>query len=84
MLRRKKPKRFSLSELKVLYKLMLVQNFFCVYFLKINTLREFDYVMIALVPTNVSALYCDIEIKEFKDYNYFDDITFSIKKESVA
>lgn len=78
MLRRKKPKRFSLSELKVLYKLMLVQNFFCVYSLKINTLREFDYVMIALVPTNVSALSCVIEIKEFKAYNYFDDITFSI------
>lgn len=78
MLRRKKPKRFSLSELKVLYKLMLVQNFFCVYSLKINTLREFDYVMIALVPTNVSALSCVIEIKEFKAYNNFDDITFSI------
>lgn len=78
MLRRKKPKRFSLSELKVLYKLMLVQNFFCVYSLKINTLREFDYVMIALVPTNVSALSCVIEIKEIKAYNYFDDITFSI------
>lgn len=78
MLRRKKPKRFSLSELKVLYKLMLVQNFFCVYSLKINTLREFDYVMIALVPTNVSAISCAIEIKEFKAYNYFDDITFSI------
>lgn len=78
MLRRKKPKRFSLSELKVLYKLMLVQNFFCVYFLKINTLREFDYVGIALVPTNVSALSCAIEIKEFKAYNYFDDITFFI------
>lgn len=80
MLRRKKPKRFSLSELKVLYKLMLVQNFFCVYSLKINTLREFDYVMIALVPTNVSALSCAIEIKEFKAYYYFDDITFSIKE----
>lgn len=78
MLRRKKPKRFSLSELKVLYKLMLVQNFFCVYSLKINTSREFDYVMIALVPTNVSALSCVIEIKEIKAYNYFDDITFSI------
>ena len=57
---------------------MLVQNFFCVYSLKINTLREFDYVMIALAPTNVSALSCAIEIKEFKAYNYFDDITFSI------
>lgn len=57
---------------------MLVQNFFCVYSLKINTLREFDYVMIALVPTSVSALSCAIEIKEFKAYNYFDDITFSI------
>ena len=57
---------------------MLVQNFFCVYSLKINTLREFDYVMIALVPTNVSALSCVIEIKEFKAYNNFDDITFSI------
>ena len=34
--------------------------------------------MIALVPTNVSALSCAIEIQEFKAYNYFDDITFSI------
>lgn len=59
---------------------MLVQNFFCVYSLKINTLREFDYVGIALAPTNVSALSCAIEIKEFKAYNYFEDITFSIKE----
>ena len=78
MLRRKKFKRFSLSELKVLYKLMLVQNFFCVYSFKINTLREFDYDMIALVPTNVSALSCAIELKEFKDCYYFGGITFSI------